>query len=234
MLRSTGIEILRTLWAHDIGAELARDTRSPEELSSAYRDESYTWMVIIKQDNMLKIKTVGRRDAPDADIPVRELLNWLKSEIRERDSSRSTAVRRNLPLSEPSTAAGIGPDGEPAQQDVRVLVAQTKSKKFNRRAVVEQAQASAARLVNSFLEGHIAAIETSDSVMDMVRATSLSDADSWRRVEHNVGTAEKKYVRDIQDMLQAWRGEWEAGKGPRHAFVYNFRTGNCVYYDLGA
>lgn len=256
VLRSSGIELVQTLWAHGISAELARDARSPEDLLSSYRDESYSWIVIIKQDNLLKIKIMGRRDAPDVDIAAKELLSWLKSEIRDRDSRsgarfhRSTAAAviphpgesaNTLSLSHGGGAGGTGGGaggggygGEHTQQDVHVLVAQTKSKKFNRRAVVEQAQASAARLVRGFLEGPIAAIETSDAVVDMVRSTSLSDAESWRRVEHGVGTAEKKYVREIHDMLLAWRWDWEAKDGPRHAFVYNFRTGKCIYYDLGA
>jgi translation initiation factor 2-alpha kinase 4 len=241
VLRSSGIELLQTLWAHGISAELARDARSPEDLLSTYRDESYSWIVIIKQDNLLKIKTVGRKDAPDADIAAKELLSWLKSEIRDRESRSGMKFRSSAGVVPHSDSAGAlllpaSATTEHGQQDVHVLVAQTKSKKFNRRAVVEQAQASAARLVQSFLEGPIAAIETSDAVMDLIKGTSLSDPESWRRVEHGVGTAEKKYVREIHDMLKQWRWEWEAkkGDGSGSAFVYNFRTGKCVYYDLGA
>lgn len=45
-----------------------------------------------------------------------------------------------------------------------------------------------------------------------------------------------QYVREIHEMLESWRAEFESQKGgrSRHAFVYNFRTGNCIYYDLGA
>ncbi len=124
--------------------------------------------------------------------------------------------------------------GDP--QEVRVLVSQTRSKKFNRQAVVEQAQVSAARLVRSFLAGPIAAVETTDTVLGLIRGTALSDAESWRRVEQSVSTMERKYAREVQEMLLGWRAEYEAGTGARtrHAFVYNFRTGTCIYYDLGA
>ncbi len=240
ILRSSGIELLQTLWAHGISAELARDARSPEDLLSSYRDESYSWIVIIKQDSMLKIKTMGRKDAADADITTKELLNWLKSELRDRESRSGARLRSTAGALPHSDSAGALPANthhlapEQEQQDVHVLIAQTKSKKFNRRAVVEQAQASAGRLVRSFLEGPIAAIETSDAVLDLVRGTSLSDPESWRRVEQAVGTAEKKYVREIHDMLRQWRWDWEAKRGSGNAFVYNFRTGKCIYYDLGA
>ena len=259
VLRSSGIELAQTLWAHGISAELARDARSPEDLLSSYRDGEHSWFVIIKQDNQLKIKTMGatRKDNADVDIPAKELLSWLKSEIRERESRSGQRALRNtaagmIPHSDsagaslPSAGLGAGVGGEIEPQDVHVLVAQTKSKKFNRRAVVEQAQASAGRLVRSFLEGPIAAIETSDLVLDLVKTTSLSDAESWRRIEHAVGTTEKRYVREIHDMLKQWREEMEEGNkrggvgsgggsgGAGNAFVYNFRTGKCVYYDLGA
>ncbi|KAH8908968.1 Serine/threonine-protein kinase [Coniochaeta sp. PMI_546] len=241
ILRSAGIELLQTLWGHGISAELAADARNPEDLLSQHRDESYSWVVIIKQDNVLKIKSMGRKDHPDADISARELLAWLKSEIRERDSRTLTRSRTGGGSGQ-SEATGVSnntvggntnaADGE-SGQEVRVLVAQTKSKKFNRRAVVEQAQTAAQRLVESFLEGPIAAIETTDGVMDMISETRIGDAESWRKVEQGVTTAEKKYVREIHDMLKDWRSDWEAKKGGRHAFVYNFRTGKCVYYDLG-
>lgn len=235
ILRSAGIELLQALWAHGISAELARDARSPEDLLSSYRHESYSWIVIIKQDNLLKIKTMGRKDAPDVDIATKELLNWLKSEIRERESRSGMRYLRSAAVPQSESANTLpGGSGEQEQQEVHVLVAQTKSKKFNRQAVVEQAQASAARLVQGFLEGRIAAIETSDAVVDLIKGTSLADPESWRRVEHSVGTAEKKYVREIHDMLKQWRWDWEAKRGPAHAFVYNFRTGKCIYYDLGA
>ena len=236
VLRSAGLELLQTMWQHGISAELARDARSPEDLLSQYRDDPCSWIVIIKQDNILKIKTTwtrGRDAPPDVDIAAKELLSWLKSEIRERDS-RSIMKYRAAATAGAAESTGAAAHDGGQEQDVHVLVAQTKSKKFNRRDVVEKAQASAARLVQGFLEGPIAAIETSDTVMDMVRATSLSDPESWRRVEQNVGTSEKKYVKEIHDMLKGWRWEWETKKGPGHAFVYNFRTGKCVYYDLGA
>ncbi|KAK2058552.1 Serine/threonine-protein kinase, partial [Colletotrichum caudatum] len=228
-LRSTGIEILQTLWSHNISAELAKDARSPEELLSRNRDEGYSWIVIIKQDAILKVKTMDKKDTPDVDIPMAQLFSWLRGEIRERDSKSVAKLRSNAQLAETSGAAAEAHQ----EQDVRVLTAQTRSKKFNRRTVVEQAQVSAASLVHSFLDGPILAVETTDQVMDLIRDTCLSDGESWRKVEHSVTTAEKKYVREIHDMLLNWKWDWEKKTASRHSFLYNFRTGNCIYYDLG-
>lgn len=228
MLRSTGIEILRTLWAHNISAELANDARSPEDLLTKHRDESCSWLVIIKQDDLLKIKTLGKKDnTPDVEIGKSQLVSWLRAEIRERDSK---ALVKNVTA---ATAAATAAETH-TEQDVRVLVAQNRSKKFNRRTVVEKAQQSAANLVQTFLEGPILAVEASGHVLDLIQETSLSDGESWRKLEQSVTTTERHYVRDIRDMLTDWRSAWEQGEGSRHCFLYNFRTEGCIYYDLGA
>ncbi|KAK6071697.1 hypothetical protein SCUP234_09618 [Seiridium cupressi] len=231
ILRTEGIELLQTLWGHDISAELARDARSPEELLTKHRDESYSWIIIIKQDAVLKIKTMGRKDVPDAEVPTTQLLNWLRAELRERDRHLAS---RTADAASSSTAFDKAGGMANTEQKVHVLVAGTKSKKFNRRIVVEQAQANAATLVQNFLDGPIAAVEASDVVLDLIQETVLSDGESWRKAEQAVNMAERKYMREIHDMLLTWRNVWQTKSGSRHAFVYNFRTTKCIYYDLSA
>lgn len=228
LLRSSGVELLQLLWSHDISAEMAKDARSPEDLLSKHRDETYSWIIIIKPDSILKVKTMGRKDVQDVDIPTTQLFSWLRGEIRERDSRAMARLRGITPQAE------AGASDKDPEQDVRVLIAQTRSKKFNRRTVVEQAQTSSASLVRSFLDGPILAIETTDQVMDLIRETALSEPEGWRQVEHSVTTSEKKYVREIHDQLDTWRYKYEKKSGTRHSFLYNFRSGTCIYYDLGA
>ncbi|KAI1867882.1 uncharacterized protein JN550_006689 [Neoarthrinium moseri] len=231
ILRTDGIELLQTLWAYDISAELARDSRSPEDLLTKHRDENYSWVIIVKQDAVLKIKTMGRRDVPDAEVPTPQLLNWLRAELRERDrhlASRQIDANNSVAALDKAGASGN------SEQKVHVLVAGTKSKKFNRRTVVEQAQTNAAALVHNFLDGPIAAVEASDVVLDLIQDTALSDAESWRKAEQSVNMAERKYMREIHDMLLTWRNVWQTKSGSRHAFVYNFRTTKCIYYDLSS
>lgn len=229
VLRSTGIEILNQLWANDISAELAVDSRSPEDLLSKYRDDQHYWIVIIKQDSILKVKTVGRKEIQDVDISISQLLPWLASEIRDRDQRDGISERVKL-VRHPSQT---NPNGAVEnEQEVRLLVAQTKSKKSNRRHIVEQAQGRAVSLVNSFLDGPILAIETTDHVMDLIRATRLSDADSWWKVSQGVTAAEKRYIGEIHDVIKNLA--FQNKDVTRNSFVYNFRTGACIYYDLGA
>lgn len=228
LLRSFGVELLQLLWLHDISAEMAKDARSPEDLLSKHRDENYSWIVIIKQESMLKVKTMGRKDIQDVDIPASQLFSFLRGEIRERDSRALAKLRGTNPQSE----AGNSSEKDP-EQEVKIHTAMTRSKKFNRRTVVEQAQSSAGSLVRSFLDGPILAIETTDQVMDLIKVTSLANPESWRQVEHEVTTSEKKYIREIHDQLDTWRHRFESKGATRHSFLYNFRSGTCIYYDLG-
>ena len=181
---------------------------------------------------MLKIKSMGRKDVPDADVPTPQLLSWLRSEMRDRDSKMVIKLKTSGHHQQ-QEAAHI-PDHK-REQDVKILVGQTRSKKFNRRTVVEQAQVKAATLLDSYLEGPILAVETtSDQVLDAIRDTRLSEPESWRKVEHGVNSSEKKYVREIHDQFDTWRYKHEKKGGTRHSFLYNFRTGYCLYYDLAA
>ena len=178
----------------------------------------------------MKVKSIGRKDVPDIDIPSTQLIGWLRAEIRDRDQKEGTNNRSKLlrHISQQHEAS-VASERE---QDVRVLIAGTKSKKSNRRNIVEQAQGRAATLVQSFLDGPIAAIETTDHVMDLIRETRLSDPDSWRKVMHTVPTTERRYMGEIHDLMASLA---QQNKDiTRNAFVYNFRTGTCIYYDLGA
>lgn len=85
--------------------------------------------------------------------------------------------------------------------------------------------------MNDFLEGPIAAIEVKDDVLDSIRDTRLSDPDSWRKVIQNAPVAERKYLGQVHELLSDMANEMKGTT--RNAFIYNFRTGACIYYDLG-
>ncbi|KAH8198770.1 hypothetical protein TruAng_007045 [Truncatella angustata] len=210
ILRTDAVEILQTLWAHDISAELAKDARSPEDLLAKYRDESYSWIIFVKQDAVLKVKTMGRKDVPDAEVPTPQLLSWLRAELRERD--RHLASRAS-DFTSGSTSLDKTSNFANPEQKVHVLVAGTKSKKFNRRMVVEHAQANAASLLENFLDGPIAAVEASDVVLDLIEDTVLSDGDSWRKAEQSVEVKERNYMREIHGMLLTWRNSYQMKNG---------------------
>jgi translation initiation factor 2-alpha kinase 4 len=68
--------------------------------------------------------------------------------------------------------------------------------------------------------------------MDLIRETRLSDADSWRKVSQSVTTTEKRYIGEILDVMKNLA--FQNKDITRNSFIYNFRTGACIYYDLAA
>jgi translation initiation factor 2-alpha kinase 4 len=230
ILRTAGVEVIQSLWSNDISAELAQDCRSPEDLLSKYRDEQYSWIITIKQDSVFKVKTMDRKDAGDTDVSSTQLIPWLKAEIRERDQKEPSNHPRGKLLRHPSQPEYSGTAEH--EQDVRILVANSKSKKSNRKIIIEQAQAKAANLVQTFLDGPIAAIETTDQVMELIRETKLSDPDSWRKLSHAVPNNDRKYIIELHDLMELMAKQNK--DKTKSSFVYNFRTGTCIYYDLEA
>lgn len=114
-------------------------------------------------------------------------------------------------------------------------MAQHRSKKSNKWNIVEAAQLRAQSILADYTSGPIAAVETKDEILDAIRGTRLSDPDSWRKVVQVQNPGERDYIGQIQNLLERYRASWmEDSEGKcRCAFLYNFRTGHMVLYDLG-
>lgn len=243
VLRSTGVKMVADLWSHDLSAELAIDARSPEELLAHYRDDKHSWIIIIKHDGPtsgkpdLKVKSTVKKE--DTDIRSTDLLSYLRAELRDRDHREGTTDRQRPSLArtgrEPSATS---PSSSKANVDV--LISSHRSKKSNKWGIIEAAQTRSRELLSSFNSAPIAAIEAKEEVMDLIRETRLSDPDGWRRAIQSLPIAERKYLQELLDLLHKYAGQWrdeagssKSGEGGK-AFVYNFRTGGCLLYDLGA
>lgn len=233
-LRSAAIEILSQLWAHNISAELANDASSLEELTARYRDEKYSWIVIIKNDAVfgkadLKIKSLFTKQ--DVDVNLENLIPWLRTEIKERDQREGQTDRSRPTLRQHSSDMGMGSTVE-RQSNVQILLAEHKGKKTNRGSVIEAAQTRVQEHLNSFGNAPIAAVETSDILLEQIRATRLTDLESWKRVIQSAPANSRSYVYNIQEILAGFRNDFLIGEGSRMAFLFNFRTGWIGMYDL--
>ena len=72
-----------------------------------------------------------------------------------------------------------------------------------------------------------------DDIFEGLRETRLSDTDSWRKLIQNAPLAERAYLTDLHEMLDTMANEVKGSKeSSRSAFIYNFRTRACIYYDL--
>jgi len=149
-LRTDGLKILQELWANQISAELSIDVqKSRGDFTSQYNDDvgSHSWTVLIKQDGSLRARGLLRKE--DVELRSSELVGWLRSEIRERDRAEAKGVERTrLPrYMIHSDSIGISNEREP---DVRVLISQTKSKKTNRRNIIEDGKPPNVHLLFSY------------------------------------------------------------------------------------
>jgi eukaryotic translation initiation factor 2-alpha kinase 4 len=89
--------------------------------------------------------------------------------------------------------------------------------------------------LDSYLSVPIVAIEARDDVTELIRETRLSDPDSWRRVIQAVPLADRQYLQQVHDLLNKYAVKWRNGADSvkeRMAFVYNFRSGACLLYDV--
>lgn len=87
--------------------------------------------------------------------------------------------------------------------------------------------------MQAYVDGNaqIVAVETKDDVFEGIRDTRLGDADSWKKFIQHCPAGERGYLQELQEMLKSKAATAKAAY--RSAFLYNFRTGSCIWYDLG-
>lgn len=102
--------------------------------------------------------------------------------------------------------------------------------------IVVTALLHAREVADKALNGPVAAIDTRDDVLDAIRDTRLSDPDSWRTVIQSAPLTERKYLSQVHELMNDLANESrDANDGKEsytNAFIYNYRTGSCIYYDL--
>ena len=180
----------------------------------------HEWLVLIKKDETLKVRSTTGSE--ETELRQSELLSWLRSEIRERDRAEARLTKSKHPHqgSRHEQSGGHEPD-------IAVLVAQNKSKKTNRRNVVDDAQARTQEAAEAFKNCAIKAVEMKDELFEGLRGTRLGDSESWKRYIQNAPVSERSYLAELQQMLL------EAAKGKSEAlWLYNFRSKSCFLYLL--
>jgi translation initiation factor 2-alpha kinase 4 len=238
VLRSTGVKMVADLISHGYTAELTVDAHSIDDILRHYRDDRHSWVIVIKHGVApdkpeLKVKSIAKKE--DTDLRSADLLNYLRNEFRDREEREGSAAQRLIRSAHASsTTSNI------AKSNVDVLIAQHRSKKSNKWSIVEAAQSRSADLLSAFQSAPIAAIESKEEVMTLIKETRLSDPDSWRYFIQKMPLAERKYLQELHDLLLGYRAKWLEGNNGEggstevgQAFVYNFRTGSCLLYDLG-
>ena len=215
------IKLLSSLWANDISAELVDASRNLAD------ETPYSLVVNVRHEasNTVRVRPAAS-DVEETDVPMTSLVGYIKQELRERETTKA-----KQPPSFGRQTSHHEADGD---QNVKVLYAQHKSKKTNRNEIVKTARQTWAENLEAMKEAPILAVEMRDEVLEMIRETRLSNAESWRKAVQNAPLSEVQYLQGMQDNLRGFQRKWKDGDGDREAAIFNFRTGSCVKYDLGA
>ncbi|KAL9026896.1 MAG: hypothetical protein Q9196_004508 [Gyalolechia fulgens] len=233
LLRTTGLTVIQELWKIGVHAELAMSETFGLDLegSNAYPQGQdilpYLYLVNVKQEGSVKVRNVAQNE--ESEMRTLEVISWFKGEMMHRERADDHGRKLSRHSSHPDQgwpSVGIG-------SDVQVLMSQSKGKKTNRRAIIEEALTHCQDFVHGFADGkvQIIAIETKDDIFEGIRETRLGDADSWKRFIQQAPAGDRAYLQDLQELLKS--KATRAKPGYRSAFLYNFRTGSCIWYDLG-
>ena len=139
VLRSSGVKVIQELWTNNIRAELSVDSSAKGELSKNGEgdDSQYSWIVTVKSDELVTVRNVARNlpRIQSQDVWASELVGWLRSEIYTREKMEAGALGRSRLLRRPSQQDSNSTSDR--DFNVKVLSSTTKTKKTNRRTIVE-------------------------------------------------------------------------------------------------
>ncbi|KAI5790224.1 kinase-like domain-containing protein [Geopyxis carbonaria] len=225
-LRTQGISLLQELWANGIHAELGHSSAIQENVYHAYKQEGVSWIVTVKPDLIsgdlnLRVKSLNSK----TDVPIKhsEIISHLKGELAERDRKSLSAERQYLPTkllrhtSADTTARLVG--DEPSL-DVRVLAADRKGRKINRGAIIDAAQRASLEISATLLKLPVAAVDVKENILDEIKHLRVTDADGWKKLVNNSLATDRKYISQVQELLEELQGE-----GHNEVLLYSFRTG---------
>ncbi|KAI9661972.1 MAG: hypothetical protein M1831_002887 [Alyxoria varia] len=229
LLRTIGWKIVNSLWAHNISAQLTEESESPDELMGRRGDEKHSWIIHIRHETSasekpdLKVRNVDKNE--DAELRSSELISYLRGEIREREQREAEKAR----VSRVSSSHTDTLLGEKTNK-VHVLKAGYKGKKSNKYRIIEAARARARELVTSYSHGPIASVDTRDEYLEQIQKVKLSDSEAWKKIIQDVPISDRHFLQELQEVLVKFK--IQHGASAKKCFIYNFRTGFCMLYDL--
>ncbi|KAL1304425.1 hypothetical protein AAFC00_003423 [Neodothiora populina] len=231
VLDTVGARLLPTLWGAKFSAELAIDTGVVDDLLGRRLDTSHTWVIIVKHDPSV-VKVWSSFYGTMTEVSSQRLLQSLHAEQKEREHEASAKLTKQATLVR-HHSHNAADDENQGESQVRVLLAQHKSKKSNKYNIINKARERWHALLKELQSGPILAIETRDETLEAIQQTKLSDVDSWKKVIQTAPVSDRQYLSQVQEELLDIKAKWTKSDSPQVAGLYNFRSGACIYYDLG-
>lgn len=222
ILKRHCLGVFRNIIDAGFSAEVSEQYSTIDELDAAYDDPINYWLVIVRSTGSAqKAIRVRSPQRVETDLLASELIEFLREEIG------GSVV--NASSSEPTMKRMRSSHGAGNRDRVTVLTPEHRSKKINRKIVLDLAEASVQTMTKTMSTTYkVLAIDTDDETLHKLRSTRLNDAETWRTFRHTVPLTEREYTQEIQEQLETW-----ADAGQEGAFIYNYKTKSCIFYDLG-
>lgn len=222
ILKGHCLGVFRSIIDAGFSAEISEQHSTIEELDAAYDDPINYWLIIVRSTGSAqKAIRVRSPQRVETDLLTSELIDFLKEEI---GGSTNNTIH-----SEPSVKRTRSSHGAGNRDRVTVLTPEHRSKKINRKIVLDLAEASVQTMTKTMSTAYkVLAIDTDDDTLHKLRGTRLNDAETWRTFRHAVPLTERGYTQEIQEQLETW-----ADAGQEGVFIYNYKTKSCIFYDLG-
>lgn len=224
LLASAGMEILRELWANGISAEIAGEGIgiSNEYIWTDKSHQNHRWAVLIRSEDTIKVRSKFGKE--ETEVRLSDLANYLRNEIREQDreESRSSVAKSHLVRHSSREEHHVSvTENEP---EIKVVVSQIKTKKVNRKTLVEEARSRAQEWRTAAQECPIIAIEVKEHTFTALEGTNIHEPDSWKRLIQEAPSLERQYLPVVQSILESVQAS--------AVFIYNFRTKQIMHYHL--
>lgn len=140
-LYTAGMNLVAELWTNDIKAELAVEATTHEQVSNQHRNESFGWVVTIKQSSTtsgernIRVRNLVKKE--EIDVRQADLVTHLLLEIGEREKKEIHNERHRVQRQTSNSEVNQKAKDYDDMAGVTVLQSNHRGRKVNRRNVVD-------------------------------------------------------------------------------------------------
>lgn len=248
IIKDGGFELLGDIWAHNISCDWYIAS-SHEDIVNKAESDGCNWIIHLKQPinsgrkskkglyKPIRVKNVQLNK--DIDLDYDEVLNYLESEISERENETSSQQNSGVSGADSSKDSSQVSHriGEPIfsfdiDQKVVVVPNLAKGKKSNKRDKWElenDSKLAAASMLKELARAPILTVDLSDAVLDMILSTSLLvQQEEWLKRAFAINKQlPRSFGVNIYEALKK-----EADRGTRWVVLHAPKTDKTTIVDL--
>ncbi|KAI9205674.1 kinase-like domain-containing protein [Polychytrium aggregatum] len=231
-------------WSHGISCEvMEKDATSPQEIIQTALAGGYSFCIYTKmkdQDSKsMQIKVKNMMTRQEDDVSRRDLISFLQTELSHylRDTGINKTVRsgtaegnshvREIESSQDSK--GSSSSTQIVSTVSFVLSPQKNRLKFKEQnRIIERAESSISRIVQSMTRTRIIAVDLALSVLKRIADVDINDDAVWRQLENqSPGSTREQLVNTRRTMQKSHRDDTS-----RHIWLYSIPDSAPVLYEF--